>query len=478
MRTFSFKEIILIIVGLLLLGSIIVRFTDPVKNPLGIGSDSYEFWHLSTNLLEKEIFAYTDLKHYPLFFPGDDPPLELLNQTIPCTTRVPGYPLLLAMARTFWNSPAIAIVLNILAYAGICLYGFLLGRVLLKHARDRWICNIFITFSPLYFIRWGVGADYMAGLFLTGFTFHLLKVVHPDSQKFIHLCWVSLLGLSAILTRPNLLIFITGLTGILFIWKILERQYPLALRLFIILLLILLGTNGWMERNKKFTGQRILSTQGGSVLYTVHLSPHIDETHPLYVWSKQKRHELFINYLRAGKTFNQSEMMINDQIKTITFHFLKENPGLLITNTINCLRTLFLFSYYDISDILIYTLRPMADRLHYLETEDYQPLSPFENLLRQFLFQASRVYKMCLAFGFLAFPVLILFKKVRSNLPDLNMIMCLYLTTLLSVLSTAFFTGAGGDRLRMPFNVFILLFAVWFWCHLFKLKSNAQRNLS
>ena len=471
MRILSFREIILIITGFLILSSMVFSFTDPKKNPLGIGSDSYEFWHLSTNILEHKTFSYTDLTYYPLFFLGDNPPPELVNQSVPCTTRVPGYSLLLALARGVWNSPNIAIGLNMLSYMGICLYGFLLGRMLFPVDKQRLIYNIFLTLSPLYFIRWGVGADYVASFYVTGFAFHLLKIIQTDSKSIRHIFGAALFGLLAVLTRPNLLVFTTGLTILLIMTALLKKHDRYLSRLFIVLLIMMLGTNSWMERNKNLTGQRILSTQNGSVLYTVHLSPHIDETRPLYKWSKQQRRELFIEHLRTGKTFNQSEAIINDQTKSVSMNFLKENPALLLTNTINGLRTFFLFSYYDISDILIYALRPMADRLHYLETEHYQSINPFENLLRQCLFQISRVYKICLAFGFLAFPLLIVFKKVRSGLPDLTMIMSLYLTTMLSVLSTAFFTGAGGDRLRMPFNAFILMFAVFFWCHLFPLKS-------
>ncbi len=475
MRIFSLKEICLVIVGLGMLGIIIFSFTDPHKNPLGIGSDSYEFWHLSTNLLEKHTFTYTDLKYYPLFFLGDRPPSELTNLSVPCTARVPGYPALLAIARSIWNSPYMAIGLNMLSYIGICLYGFLLGRLLLPSEKLRLLYNILLAFSPLYFIRWGVGADYCASFYLTGFVFHLIKTTQVEFKSRPHIVAAALLGNLAILTRPNLLIFIFSLTFLMFIPLLNKHPYRLF-RLFMITLLLLLGINIWIERNKNLTGQRTLSTQGGSVLYTVHLAPHVNETHPLYSWSKYQRLPLFIEHLRSGKTFNQSEVIINDQTINVSIQFLKQNPSLLIKNTIDCLRTMFLFSYYDIADILIYTQRPITDRLQYLETEHYDPINSTENFLRQSLFQLSRLYKICLAFGFFALPFLLLVKKIRNCLPHLSIFIALYITTWLSVCSTAFFTGAGGDRLRMPFNACIVLFAIFFWFHVIKLITHANRK--
>ncbi|MBL8012789.1 MAG: hypothetical protein JNN05_02970 [Candidatus Omnitrophica bacterium] len=451
-----------------------LAFSFP-QNPFALGSDTYEFWHLASNLLNTKQFIYTDVRYYPLFDIKDMVNGGLISLPVLCTARVPGYPFLLAMLRSFWDSPWIGLILNFIFYIGICLYGFAIGHIFLKSKISRNIYAILLVFSPLYFTRWGLGADVPAALFLTGFTYHALRAYIADGSRSWHFVMICFWGIWTCLTRTNLFIFVLLLLLGLCSLTLIHKKGHKTWQWLAILMIIFSALGLWAHRNQLLTGHPVISTQGGFVLYAVHLSYDIQENHPLYYWYKQGRKELMAKELANQKTFNQAEEIIDQKLKSVVMDYYHENPIGMIKNWTECLRTFFLFSYYDISDILIYAFRSPADRAHFLETEHYQSLNPQEQNIHTILFAVSRLYKIGLALGFFLFPLLLVSKKSHAFFNERELFVLLFLVSLAAVLATAFFTGAGGDRLRLPFNVFTLIFSFVTWLGLIQLLPSKVR---
>lgn len=477
MKLFSFKELLLSLTGTLLLIFVITHYYHPTENRFGIGSDTYEFWHLSSNILNEKGFFYSDLTHYPLFDLENLVPDYAPNGNTPCTARVPGYPLILALFRGIWDSSATAIILNLLAFIGICLYGFLLFKMLIPSPKMSWIYNLLLVFSPFYYIQWGVGAEFLASFLLTGFTYHTLRLYLSEHSSKKHILFACLWGVLANLTRANLIVFTGTLLATLCVWSITKQNKQNFTNTLIILLVLILGMGSWMYRNKQLTDKWLISTQGGFVLYAVHLSYDIDQNHPLYSWFKEGRKDLFLENIHQGKTFNETEAIIDQKLKSVVFSYFKERPLYLIKKWSDGLRTFFFFSYHDISDIIIHMRRPSIERYNYIHSNKYIAKSSSERIAHQILFQCSRLYKILIAFCFFLFPLICFRKNSLSSFQRKDIIFILYIATFLGVLLTAFFTGAGGDRLRIPFNVFILMFVVLFATNIKNMLSlNSNKN--
>jgi len=465
------KHLTLLLAGLLMLSFFVALYFNPIQNPVGLGSDGYEYWHLSTNILQKKQFAYSGEQFYPLLKLKPFAKMGLVPNIIPCTTRAPGYPVILSLARMLWDSPWAAIIINYLFYIGICIYGFLLGNLLISDLRWRWIYNFLLTFSPLYFTRWGISSDFCAGFLATAFTYSFMRIMTltqiPDPRQKhsgvttrlprYHLFWTSLLGLLACLTRSNLVLYIYPLIILGFLYGAMKKDKQIVINALVLLVFIGVCLNAWMVRNQRLTDQRTLSTQGGFVLYTVHLGYDHPKEHGLPA-------DLFVQSLKSGKTINQTEAIVDQKLKNMVLAHYREHPFEAIKKEIDGIRTLFLFSYFDISDTIVLAQKSFTKRMAFVNSSssEYSSYTHQELLLRNILFQMSRLYKWVLMISFFAFPFIFLIKK-GSFPSDSQAIMLFYVSTLIGVLCTALCTGAGGDRLRLPFNAFILIFVVFSW---------------
>jgi hypothetical protein len=438
----------LLLMSLVILTLFVKAYFDPKLNPVGLGSDGWEYQHLASNLSQSHHLAYTQTNSYPLF--NLDPLVthNLVPAVIPCTTRAPGYPFLLSVIQSLWSSPWTAIILNYLFFIGICIYGFLLAELFFRD-RFRMVFNILLVFSPLYFVRWGVGSEFMAGFFITGFTYHFMKNIQDRSLW--HLWMACLLAIGANLTRSNLFIYTVGFAIVALMIGLLRKQRSIQVNAAALFIVSIVSLAPWMYRNYLLTDQWTLSTQGGFVLHRVHLGYDLPQNDPV-------KEDLFIKHLKAGKTFNQTEAIVDKELKAIVFQHYQNDPGALVKKTSDHIRTLFLFSYFDISDALVMLQKPIQERLKFVNSSS----SEYKNdgLLRNSLFQVSRAYKWFILLGFFLLPFLVLFNKTKLNVP-LDQIFLLYIPTLLSVLATAVFTGAGGDRMRLPFNAPILICVVF-----------------
>lgn len=451
------KRYLLLAAGVCTLIYFVTAFFHPQLNPVGLGSDGYEYWHLSSSLLQHNAFAYTSPEHYPIFDLGTLASKDLLPAGIPCTTRVPGYPFILAAGRVLWDSPWTAIIINIFAYAGMCLYGFRLGDLLISHTWVRRIFNILLVFQPLVFVRWGIGADIISAFFLTGFVFHILKIVKDPSFTSEDVFWSSLWGVAANLTRSNLLVFTLLLAMSLFAVGIIRKNKQALASLVIVILIAAAGPAVWMARNKALTGAFTLSTQGGAVFYTVQLAYDLPEDHPLSVWKKNGKAQFIDEAIAKGSTFNQAETLLDVKLKSVVKSYYREHPLHLVKKWIDGMRTLFFFSYFDISDAIVVSTHNSTDRVAFANSSssEDQNYNDREKQRRAMIFQISRMYKWLLALLFFLFPVAYFYS--RPSCLALNKI-SLYSCTLFAVCLTALFTGAGGDRMRLPFGVLILLF--------------------
>jgi len=461
------KHFILLIAGLLALTFFVAAYFDPVQNPVGLGSDGYEYWHLSTSILKNHQFSYVDPRVYPVLKLKPLLPMGLVPKTIPCTTRVPGYPMVLALARHAWDSPWAAIIINYLCFIGICIYGYLLGNLFLPDPRWRWIYSVLLTFSPLYFTRWGMGSEFCAGFLATAFTYHAVNIVSGSRR---YLLWTIILAVLGCLTRSNLIAYTYPLLILGLLFGAMKKDIRAVLNILILLSVVTLSLNLWMVRNQILTGKKELSTQGGFVLYTV----HVDYDHPE---KQDPGKDLFIKNLRSGKTFNQTEAIVDQKLTAILLAHYRKHPFHLIKKGLDGLRTMFLFSYFDISDAILVAQKPFSQRLAFVNSSssEYAGYPTKELPLRQFLFQISHLYKWALLISFFAFPFIFLAKKGLAA-PFSQTVILVYVPTLTGLLLTALCTGAAGDRMRLPFNAFLLIFVVLSWMLLAKQSKNALKK--
>jgi hypothetical protein len=451
----------------------IAAYFDLDHNPVGLGSDGYEYWHLSTSIIKHHTFAYTAIEHYPILDLTQIKEKNLLPEIIPCTVRVPGYPFILAVFRHFWDSPWMAVVLNIFGYAGICLYGFRLGGLLLPDGRQRLVYDFLLVFNPLFFVRWGMGSDILAAFFLTGFTFHMIRIYRLAPLNMSDAILAVLWGIAAILTRSNLVIYCSLFVIGLIFGGILRQKTKSVIACMTILFLLLIPAYLWMQRNQTLTGKTTFSTQGGAVLYTVHLAYDLSPKDPLSIWKTDGKAGLLVNALAAGKTFNQAEIILDEKLKSVVIQYDKNHPMHFFKKLSDGLRTMFFFSYYDISDAIMASYRNFDDRMAFAHSSssDFHSYTDQEQALRNKLFQISRIYKWLLALSFFIFPLVWICRQFKFN-SDLIEIPVLYTALLSAILTTAMFTGAGGDRMRLPFTAVILLFAVLSAHGIFQRKTN------
>ncbi|MBF0571565.1 MAG: hypothetical protein HQL12_06795 [Candidatus Omnitrophica bacterium] len=447
----------LLLSGLFSLTLFVISYFHPSLNPTGLGSDGNEYWHLAANLFRHHTFAYTSPKYFIPFHP------DLLvgftePSVMPCTFRLPGYPYILSLLLHIWHSPYIAIILNYLAYAGICIYGFLLSNMFFPNRLLNRLYNFFLVFSPLYFVRWGIGSELLAGFLITGFTYHFLKSIANSPKAYTHLFIASLWGFLANFTRGNLIIYTVSFILIALSAGILRKEKGVLTKSMIILCVFFFSSGAWMYRNYKLTDQWTISTQGGYVLHRVNLGHDYTTSNTLYF-------NLFIKTLQTGKTFNQTEAIVDQELKNIVLAAYKKNPMEFFKKTLDGIRTFFLFSYYDISDAITLMPKPLTQRLEFVRSSSSECKN--NGRLKQGLFQISRCYKWVILISFFSFPVILLSKWPLKNIIR-SPIFLLYLPTLLSVIITAIFTGAAGDRMRLPFNAPILIFVVLSWGCSFK----------
>ncbi len=462
MKKLLTREIYPLVFGLLILTVFIAHFFHPEQNPHGLGSDTYEYWHLSTNLLKYKEFVYTDLSYYPPF----DLPESIINnyayKKVPCTVRMPGYPFILAISRGVWDSVWVAVILVYVTYIGVCLYGFRLGALFLPKSTHQWFFNFLLVSTPVYLTRWGVGSDLPASFFIAGFAYHVFRQFHLSCFSMRHTFLACLWATLANFTRVNLLIFTFILLTAVFILGIVKNKRKTCYAFFLILLIVSASLGLWGLRNKQVCDHWTLSSQGGAVLYTVHLFYGLSPEDPLYYWSEKGRGRanFFNKEIHKGKTFNQIEISLDKKLKVIVWNYYKNNPFQLLKNWSNGLRTFFMFSYFDISDLIVYLQKPLGDCIQYVQNAQ-RSLTQGQLTLWKVLFQISRIYKIIMAVVFFLVPGLFFLRKEKND--NYFSLMALYAATFLGVLATAFFTGAAGDRMRMPFNVFILIFVVWFF---------------
>lgn len=456
----SAKHLSLWAAGLITLTGFMSFYFHPVENPYGIGSDTYEYWHLSENLLRHQGFFYSDPELYPLFTLEPLAKRIALPDRIPCTTRMPGYPLLLAAARGLWDSPWITLVLSYLSYTGICLYGFRLSAILFTSALLRWTYNILLVFTPLYFIRWGIGADLPAGLWLTGFTYHILKLSDSESKTTRHTAMALICGVATIFTRVNLLPYTAIMAGAVLLIGLRNGKRRLWQAGLIILLAIGLSLGTWLWRNHRLTDQWTLSTQGGQVLSHIHLA---DTTVSSRYLTLERKFAFFTEHLRRGKSFNQTEALLDQKLKSAVIHRYQATPLRLGLRWIDRIRTFFMFSYFDISDVIMSIQKPRTERLHLIQSSSSaeQNYTAGQERVRRILFNLSRLYKLAFGFTFLAFPLIFWPLKCRAFIRRSETATALYIATLAAVMMTALYTGAAGDRMKLPLNAPILIFAVW-----------------
>jgi len=456
------KNVVPLAVGLLILTIFIAHYFHPQERPFGFGSDTYEYWHLSENLLKYKEYVYTDLSHYPAFDLPDQIIKDFQSKKVPCMVRLPGYPLILALLRAIWDSPWVVVCSIYLTYVGTCLYGFHVGRIFLNNSTYQWVYNILLVLSPVYLTRWGVGSDLPASFFIAGFTYHFLRQTQIEFFSKKHSLLACVCALIAIFTRPNLLVFVGVLGTGAFIWGFMKNQKRICWMGFLVFLTLFISLNLWGFRNKKLCNEWALSTQGGSVLFAVHLSYDLTLHDPLTYWLKEGRGDFFKKNLQQGKTFNQIELELDKKLKSIVGEFYKENPFHLLKKWSDGLRTFFMFSYHDISGLAVCLQRPFSERFQCVMNQQFFTAMQKESRIRNVFFQISRMYKIIVALSFFAFPLIFIKRGRVGSIQNVSLLIVFYIASFSGVLATAFFTGAGGDRMRMPFNVFILIFVVIF----------------
>ncbi|VAX38256.1 hypothetical protein MNBD_UNCLBAC01-2033 [hydrothermal vent metagenome] len=459
MKSLSWRHFIVLFIGLAALSFFVLHYFHPTQNPFGLGSDTYEYWHLSENILKHKKFVYTDLSHYPLFEMSQELKTYYAQKRIPCTVRMPGYPFLLASVRFIWDSPWASLFLIYICYIGTCVYGFLIGQFFFNSSRVQCIYNVLLVLSPVYLTRWGVGTDLPASLCLTGFAFHFLNIFKFPKEYKRNIFPLCIWAVASVFIRPNLIVFIGIFIGWAFIEGIIKKQKGLLCVSLILMLAVGGSLGSWILRNQKLTKLALLSTQSGAVLYAVHLSYDLPKTDPLYYWHKQGKEDFFLQETILGKPFNKIESEFDIKLKNIVYDFYKTQPVWFVKKWTDGLRTLFMFSYYDISQLIA-------------------EISGLSENSKNIIFQISRVYKIVLAVSFFGFIILLLKTKSQKNINSLKLKTLLYIAVLMSILSTAVFTGAGGDRIRMPFNVFLIVYLVNFWQVLFTRRKMKKHEYS
>lgn len=400
--------------------------------------DPREYWELSTQLKVSGRFEYPSFASYYNLFPKEDFHLTgFRDQPISCTIRFPGYPAVLAVARFIWNDPRIAIFINFFCYLGICLFGISLGRLLLPSEKYRMIYNTLLCLSPSYLIASGIGIDMLSGFFLVGGSLFLFKLLDKNARY--TLVWLAVLfNIGAVLTRGNLIPFVLILLLSLMVLAFSRRSCSAFIRLSIVLISVLLCLWVWSGRNETLTGRRIISTQGGAILFHVLLDNQ--RSSEIQFWDGEGRIILFAKAAREGRSFNEAEALLDHTLGSIVKNKVLNDPAHFLNIMQGRLRTFFLFSYADIPRILF--------------PSGYDKISSM-------LFQAFRIYKWLILAAFLLAPLAVWCLRKDQQQERFELFLCLLVAVAGGVLVTTVFTGAAGDRMRLPYNSFNIIFVVF-----------------
>lgn len=269
-------------------------------------------------------------------------------------------------------------------------------------------------------------------------------------QIFSTACW----GLLAIYTRFNLLAFVIPLVAFGLIRALWIRKGIVTNLL--IFVIILTGLIPWGLRHKALTKYFGLSNQSGIVFYHIFIeSPQKDAT-ALLPFSTTQRQEFLTEHFVQGNSVNQAEFALQQKLGQVTRENLDKSTIKALKIFSDNLRTFFIFSYYDISDAIVAVVEKTLSPLK-LNATFYSTL---DQTVRPILFQISRGFKIILALSFFLFPFIL---KKKSNLfNNTSIVLCLYFASLIAILATGLFTGAAGDRMRMPFNVLNIIFLIQF----------------
>ncbi len=250
------KEAFLIIFTIVSVSALflLIYFYFGPENYYWGGFDFIEYDILGKNLAEGNGFSLREAPPY-----------------LPSATRLPGYPLLLALSKILIGSNVLVLALQIIFLGLIALLTYRISFYLFSSVTLSMLAALFMVFDPDHLLNTlMLMSDLIAAGFLLLSLYFLLKFAerNPPSEgeagfKYFYLAVASLVLSSFIRPTPLLLIF---LYGSMFLWVSFRIKVPMRKIIYggcLVFLIVALPFGFWLGRNYKAFGILSLTSSGG-----------------------------------------------------------------------------------------------------------------------------------------------------------------------------------------------------------------------
>lgn len=285
------------------------------------------------------------------------------NLYIPETMRLPAYPLLLTIARLFYNQPLILLVVNILCISIIITYSYKLYTHFFTNSW--WIPFLLLLVNPtiIFYTTQMASVDIFTYAMVTGFTYHII-MLYKQKKVSIHTFFAFLFGLGAIFSRQNTLLYILPVSFLpllesIYVYrkhmhKLLKNTFFLLLVGFIFFLAL------WVGRNFIITKSPTISTFSDLQLFNEYtyfsLFPN-KQTKELVDWLYlDKTGEMYMSEsIAKGMPIPVAFNQFNKIIHTKIMQYIFSHPNEIFLQFILSIKSFFLdttFTWKSTTDIL------------------------------------------------------------------------------------------------------------------------------
>lgn len=345
--------------------------------------------------------------------------------------RLPAYSILLTFGRLFYNSSKIILIYNYVFYFLILIYSFLL----LKIIQLRWIAWFFficLAFNPtlIYYTALVGNADTFSAAALLGFVYHFNNISKSKLFK-LHMVVALILGILAVMSRQNTLLFIIPYILISLVHYIQIKNERIKY-IVIISGVILLTLLTWVTRNYFITGRPIISAASGSQLFTEYIlfTPYPNSDSGIYAdWYYNKHGAvIYVNsQLNKGETIEEGYALYDKYITGIVLDYMIHNKRIVLYHYLAALNAF------------------------YTDTTFTWTNNDFMMTLKQYEKLISSVFSYIL----ILFPLTFILLRKEKNL---YIIMALWFSTSLYIYISAFFHGVViGNRGLLPVLPIVLI---------------------
>ena len=351
MKNYIFKDLLLNFI--LMIISIIAIFyiqnlgssSCMLKN-IWCGQDIDQYIDYSDSLLSGHGFAAKKVTNMYFINPIKE------KVYVPEVLRLPGYSLILTLGRYFNNNPRLLIYYNFLFYILILFYTAGILKIFVEK-RIIPFAFILIAFNPtLLFYTAIIGnADTFACITLTGFTYHLLKLMQNKKIILNTIC-TCLLGTLASFSRQNTVLSIFPLLLIFSIISLYEKKKETFKYLTLISLFIIFFLGLWTYRNYTIIGKPVLSVASGMQLFAeyIEFTPYSDNsTKNLYgkLIGSHGGEKYITAERKKGKTIPQAYASFNNYIEENMINYMIQNPKQILIHYNTAIKSIYLETTFN-----------------------------------------------------------------------------------------------------------------------------------